>query len=267
MNKMQQNKAIVFITLVLCFTQRSYSQSAAEIVNLIQQGKLNEARSLLLQNEDYQKPSDLQFFIKGLLSTDSDSAAFFYTNVIQTYPESPFADDALLRLSQMKYAMGLYKTAQSGFLHLLRNFPSSSLHQKSQFWTGLCFQAMDQPDSALACFQRVIDQYPSTDWTMLARNDIFALKKAAEQKREEEETEPSTKYYVQVGAFLHQPNALLRKSFFENRGYPVALRSKIKDDKTYYLVWIGYYKDRDEARLMGEKLKKSLGIQYSLVIE
>ena len=132
---------------------------------------------------------------------------------------------------------------------------------------GLCFQAMEQSDSASVYFRMAVDNYPHTDITQHARQDIYALSEDESEKPEESTPVSSIHWAVQIGAFSHQANALLRKSFFEKEGYHVDLRTKMRESNRLYLIWLGSFKTRDEAKQFGERLKKRYGVSYTLVSE
>jgi len=202
-----------------------------------------------------------------LLSTDGDSAATTYEQFLKTYPHSRYSDDILFRLAQLKYAQGLYKTAQNRFRLLLKEYPRSPLHQKCHYWIGLCFQAMEQTDSAAFRFRKVLDEFAYTDLSQIAEKDLRTLENNKSPQVEEITPTSTTRHAVQIGAFSHQTNALLRKSFFERKGYRVDLRTKMKGGEILYLIWVGSLKTREEAREFGERLRKRYGVTYTLVSE
>jgi len=245
------------------------AQTFSDIPTLLRKGQIRQAKDILQRLEENGEEPETILFLHGLLSTDADSAVVYYENYLQTYPYSKYSDDTLFRLAQLKYAQGLYKTAQNRFRLLLKEYPRSSLHQKCHYWIALCFTAMNQPDSATAQLQKTTNDFTYTDLTEIARRELEALENP-EPIQAEEIPLPlpqATRYAVQVGAFSHQSNALLRKSFFEREGYHVDLRTKIREGKILYLIWVGSLKTREEAREFGERLRRRYGVQYTIVSE
>jgi len=256
-----------FFLFLLLPAAHLWSQSFSDIVTLIREGQREKAKKVLLQWEKGQEASENILFLHGLLSLQGDSAVYYYEQLLKQYPDSKFTDDALLRLAEMKYALGLYKTAQNQFQRILTEHPQSSLRQTCHYWIGLCFQAMGKADSAVLQFQTTINDFASTNLSKLAQERLALLQMEESPDSKESSNEPSIRYAVQVGAFTNQTNALLRKSFFESKGYQVDLRTKIKKDEVLYLVWVGSFTTREEARQFGENLKKRYDVKYSLVSE
>src|SRR6185503_15472783 len=51
-------------------------------------------------------------YLQARVATDGIEAAKLYQSVLDNYPASEWADDALYNLYQYYYSMGLYKTAE-----------------------------------------------------------------------------------------------------------------------------------------------------------
>lgn len=262
--KAYPQKFLLFLLLRWALTQ---AQTGSDVINLIREGRIREAKEILNRIEKNPQQSERILFLRGLLSAEADSAVTYYEQLLKSYPDSPYSDDALFRLAQLKYAQGLYKTAQKRFQLLLEEYPRSSLHQKCYYWIGLCHQSMGQTDSAAVSFSKVVEDFSSTDLSKIAQSDLEALKEEKTAESQESTPRPKTRYSVQVYAFSSQNRALLRKDFLESKGYQVSLRTKIKEGKILYLIWLGSFGTQEEARKFGESVKKRLGLTYTLVSE
>ncbi|MBN2029946.1 tetratricopeptide repeat protein [bacterium] len=261
-------KQIIQFLLILLYPMfMAQGQNDADIIDLIEKGQTEKARQLLFQIDEDQIEPDLRLLLQGWLSTNGDSAITCYENLIQTYPNSQFSDDALFKLAQLKYAQGLYLTAQKQFSELMTDYPRSGLHQNCVYWIGLCYQATGKMDSAHIQFQKALREYPTTALSSIIQQDLTALEQEQSAEMEKSLQTPHITYAVQVGAFTHQNNALLRSQFFEDKGYEVSLRTKRQDGTTYYLVWIGSFDSDMEARAFGEELKRRWDVNYTLVSE
>jgi len=259
---------ILRVLLILLYPLISVQgQDYADIIDLIQKGQTHKAKQLLLQIDENQKKTDSFLFLQGSLSTDGDSAITCYEQLMGTYPNSPYSDDALFRLAQLQYARGLYLTSQKQFSRLLNEYPHSGLHQQCSYWIGLCYQALGKTDSARIQFQKALENFPTTGLSSTIQQDLTTLENRQSAEVEKSTQTPTTQYAVQVGAFTHQNNALLRSRFFENEGYQVSLRTKRIEGITYYLVWIGSFNNELEARIYGEQIKKRYEVNYTLVSE
>lgn len=265
MNRRTLKRLILFFIFLPCTV--AMSQSVSDIVDLIREGHTRLARDMLLRIKN-DIPPERALFLYGLVSINADSALTSYEDLLKTYPESQYSDRALFRIAQLKYSQGLYKTAQHKYLQLLNQYPRSSLHQSCYFWLGFCHQAMGQTDSAIVYLQRAVDDFPHTELSEIAQRDLWAFTEQGSNDIQESPNAPNRRWAIQVYAFTEQNRALLRKSFFEQEGYHVDLRTKRTDGTTFYLVWVGSFKSREEAKQFGEMFKKRYDVKnYILVSE
>ena len=251
----------------IVFSTSALAQSSSDIADLIRRGRIDEARESLHGMDTETENSESMLFLRGLLTTDADSAVVLYMALLTDYPDSRYGDIALFRLAQLKYARGLYHSARQDFSLLIRDHPRSTIHQRTHYWRGLCFQALGEADSAAVEIRKTIDDYPTTPLTRIARRELERMGDQDEAEPEPTHSEDKRRYAIQVGAFSNQANAVLQKAYIEQQGYQVELRNKVKDGRTLYLIWVGSFDSREEAKRFGESLKKRHGIQYTLVWE
>ena len=110
-------KVLFIILLPWIFIQ---GQTVSDVLNLIRDGQINQARETLKRIETNSQNLERILFLRGLLCTEGDSAVTYYEQLLKSYPDSPYSDDALFRLGQCKYAQGLYMTAKKQFQRFLR---------------------------------------------------------------------------------------------------------------------------------------------------
>ena len=265
MNSRTLKRLIPFFIFLSCTTVMS--QSVSDIVDLIREGHTRQAKDMLMKIKN-DIPQDRSLFLHGLVSINADSALTYYEDLLKTYPESQYNDRALFRIAQLKYSQGLYKTAQHKYLQLLNEYSRSSLHQSCYFWLGFCHQAMGQTDSAIVYLQKAIDNFPRTELSEIAQRDLWALTEQGSNDVQGSPSAANVRWAVQVYAFTEQNRALFRKSFFEQEGFHVDLRTKRTGGTTFYLVWVGSFKSREEAKQFGEMFKKRYNVKnYILVSE
>lgn len=264
------NRKLIYLFVFLLFyslsSGDSRSQNVTEVVDLIRKGEIEKARQIVsnFQGEEKSKASTL--FLSGLLSTDGDSSAEYYTRLIKKYPNNRYCDDALFRLAQLRYARALYKSALAGFKTILKDYPESPLRHDDIYWIGLCYQAMDQPDSSQKYFEKIKFTSQKTELPELAQpNQGESGTYSPDTQSAPEKT--AVQYHLQTGAYTHQTNALMRKSFFEREGYHVEMQTKKIEDKMLYLIWVGTFSNKVDAEIMGDQLKKRYGVEYRIVSE
>jgi tetratricopeptide (TPR) repeat protein len=242
-----------------------------DIGDLIREGRIREARTLLSKLEKENKASESVLFLRGLVAVRADSAEPCYEAYLAKYPDGRFADESQFRLAQLKYAQGLYRSSQKRFDGILERHPLTPFKAKCLYWSGMCFYAMNRKDSAGVLFSRLSREFPASELRDLIPEELSQAASQPIVKPEAERKEPikpaATVYSIQIGAFGNQNNALLRKAFFEREGYPVLLKTKRRDNDTFYLVWIGSFATWEEAKNFGESVKVKYGSSYTLVSE
>jgi tetratricopeptide (TPR) repeat protein len=168
-------------------------------------------------------------YLQGVLTSDGSEAVKIFQSVVDNFPKSEWADDALYKAYQYYYSIGLYKTATQKYDQLKR-------------------------------------AYPGTDYLALGELSQANRETEAVQKPASAHDADNGTFAVQVGAFSTAENANKQKRFFHNVGYPVEILNKVKRGKSFYLVWIGNFKSNDEARKFASELKRKYTLD-TIVVE
>lgn len=183
-------------------------------------------------------------YLQGLVTSDGGEAVRIYQSIVDNFPKSEWADDALYKVYQFYYALGLYRTAELKMNQLRKEYPSSKHLQTASAepeTRGMAEEKQPAPTSAR----------PAQD--------------TVAQPVRESVTPPPLRFALQVGAFTAQVNAEKQKQFFEQLGYPVEVLNKVKDNRALWLVWVGTYQTYDEAKTGGAEIKKKYNVA-SIVI-
>lgn len=183
-------------------------------------------------------------YLQGLVTSDGGEAVRIYQSIVDNFPKSEWADDALFKVYQFYYALGLYRTAELKMNQLRKEYPASKHLQNASAepeTKGLAEEHQQTPAAAR----------PAPDTTV--------------QPTREAVTPPPLRFALQVGAFTTQVNAEKQKQFFEQLGYPVEVLNKVKDNRALFLVWVGTYPTYDEAKAGGVEIKKKYNVA-SIVI-
>jgi len=197
-------------------------------LEMIKNGQADEVKvelpSLLTKYQNH--PGVL--YLQGVLTSDGSEAVKIFQSVVDNFPKSEWADDALYKTYQYYYSVGLYKTAVQKYERLKQAYASSP--------------------------HLVHGESPSVD------PEADAVEKPSLTGGSDRGT-----FAVQVGAFSTAENASKQKRFFHNVGYPVETLNKVKRGKSYYLVWIGNFKSYDEARKFRNTMKGRYKIEPIVV--
>lgn len=193
-------------------------------------------------------------YLQGVLTTDGTEAVRVYQSIVDNFPNSEWADDALYKVYQFYYAIGLYRTAEIKHNQLKTDYP------KSKFVTGVAQtntknlqDEQEPPDPSTGVSEAVTPL--STTKTPIA-NDR-ASTRAQEIVRGQ--------YALQVGAYSQQVNAEKQKLFFEDLNHPVEVINKVKDGRSLFVVLVGDYGSADEARAKGTEFRNKYNINSMVV--
>jgi tol-pal system protein YbgF len=74
-------------------------------------------------------------------------------------------EKALYEQGQEEYLRGEYELARMGYRQLIESFPESPLADDALYWIGESFMADTQPDSARTTFDQALREYPDSNRT------------------------------------------------------------------------------------------------------
>lgn len=115
------------------------AQSLGEVDAYLREGRLQDARSTLLEWETANpqpRRSERQraLWLRGLLTLDPEEASSSYARLIVEYPGGPFTDRALLRLALAADLRGDADEAAIHYAQLARDHPTSPLQDRAEEW-------------------------------------------------------------------------------------------------------------------------------------
>jgi len=223
-------------------------------------------------------------YLQALLTREGADAVRTYQSIVDNFPQSEWADDALFKVYQFYYALGLYRTAELKLNQLRTSYPSSPF---------VAAAAADVPDvstlepapptqapgTGSAKAPQVESGKPSTKAAEQPAQQ--PRQKPAEPVREKPKTTPSVspaepppvhpeaaiqvRFSLQVGAFTQQANAESEKARFEAQGYSAELMSKVRDTRSLFIVLIGDYGTYEEAKAASILVKKKMGVDAIVI--
>jgi len=181
-------------------------------LKMIEQGKMEEAKSELLDlKTDYPKSSNL-IFLEGVLTENGQDAIVLYQKLVDEYPKSAYADAAIYRIYSYYFALGLYNTADKNLDKLKKDYPES-------------------PYLKMATSNGVKDD----------------IDKTTQPPNESKDDQNQLSYSVQVGAFTNADNANSLKKDIENAGMTSFIQEKNVAGTVFNVVFIGKFATRKEA--------------------
>ena len=255
--KLSIRSLIFFLTL---FIGASGAAAQSNIESLVKEGKFNEARAMLpvLVKEN---PDDARtIYFQGLLEKKGEASLKYFESLLSKYPKSEYADDALMQISEYRYARGLYISAERTLLMIPREYPDSEHVERA---INLLMQAMlvtGKADTAKMYLDVFKKKWKDLD-VDFPESEIakFAV------QVESSDTVKKEEYTIQIGAFGSKKNAKRQRDVFKKRGYKVSLGKKKVANNELHLVWVGSYSSYDDALAEARVLKAKFGVNYGIV--
>lgn len=170
---------------------------------LADRGEVREARQALARwQSDHEESAGLDqraraWFLAGRLAEDGDEAELSYLRVIIEGSTTPYADDALLRLAQYKYAEGEFAKVVEYLGRLRRDYPTSEHGPEALLWISRAARELGDTHRACAAAEQGIVETAPGD-TLLERS--FREEQAACGAAERT-------YTVQIAAFRDESAA------------------------------------------------------------
>ncbi len=204
------------------------------------QGEMVEAELQQLMTTYQNNPGVM--YLQGVLTSDGTEAARIYQSIIDNFPKSEWADDALFRLYQYYTSVGLYKTAEQKLAELKLEYPFSAY-------------ATEEPDTkplaqGNANIQTVPNKEPERPVVLQPEGSVEKF---------------STTFTIQVGAFSTMSNAETLKKQFEDAGYASNIFTITRDGKKLHKVWVGEFQKQEDARLFLSEVKSKFGLDAIVV--
>lgn len=242
--------AIFFASLLLChgiLRAQNIDADVRTYLGKIDKGQSDDVKKALPDLMAKYPNNPGVMYLQGKLTPNGIEAAKLYQGIVDNFPKSEWADDALFSLYQYYYALGLYKTADVKLQQLKHDYPASPLASGSQ--------AKEVPYREDEQVKLPSKEVPPAD-TAKAVPGVpgVPVQPVAEP------------YTLQVGAYSTMKNAEKQKSFFESLGINVEVTNKVRSGRSLYLVWAGSFTTQEEAKTFGVDIKKKYKID-SIVVE
>ena len=254
---------IVVCSMCLVVPSRSsfYAQTTDNEIKLyvdkLNKGQTDEVKKALPDLAAKYQSDPGVIYLQGRVASNGIEAVKLYQTVVTNFPKSEYADEALYRIYQYYYAMGLYKTAEAKLQQLKRQYPNSPYASLTS--------AKKLPEQNERKNQtggrEPADTLVSKEESPAPVRTVIPSPKAAPAPEEKQ-----GRYTLQVGAFTTAANAEKQKSFFEKLGYQAEITNKVRSGRSVFLVWVGSFRTPEEAKVFGRRVRSKYNIN-SMVVE
>jgi tetratricopeptide (TPR) repeat protein len=224
---------LLFSPIAFAQNQQSGEPDILKRLELIEKGHADAVKAELptLMTNFQNHPGVL--YLQAVLTTDGDEAVKIYQSIVDNFPKSEWADDALFKLYQYYYSIGLYKTADQKLDQLKRDYPFSTY----------------------ATDQKVAEEPKSTP----------PPESPATATRPNRGEKSAIVFTVQAGTFSVLQNAEELKARFERDGYSSHIFTIVNNGKKFHKVWVGEFAKQEEAKRFSGEIKKKYHLETIVV--
>ncbi len=253
------NIIIVFSFFSLVFS----STHAKYFVEQVNKGKTDQAIKFL-DSLLVNFPNDVSvIYLEALLSKDGDKSFENYKKIFELYPDSQYADEALMSIGEYYYARGLYSQSAAWLKKIPLYYSRSEMVENSVHLFLNSLKVMGYTDTAIFYSKVFKKQFPDISFNLdvdLEKNEkVKEVKDDANKESKPIKIVSSSGYGLQIGAFSYLKNADKERKILESIGYNVVVDQIEKNKRILHVVRIGYYKTKEEAESAKVELKKNLG--------
>lgn len=220
-------------------------------LDFIYNGQAERVR-IELPSLEKQYPNDAGVqYLDAILTTDGAAAVKKFQTIVDQFSQNEWADDALYKVYQYYYSVGLYKTADQKLEQLKQQYPNS------------LFVVGTQGDQKAV----VKEKEPAVE----SKKPEVAQQKPEEQPKEVRDSVVSApipivvKFAVQAGAFSTEKNAQKQVGFFSSIGKKAVITTKMSGDKMLYVVSIEGFTKEQDARSFIAELKAKHNIESIII--
>lgn len=183
-------------------------------------------------------------YLQGLVAEDGTDAVRVYQGLVDRHPDSEWADDALYKVYQFYYSIGLYRTADLKMDQLRRDYPASPFIIAG---SSAVKPPMDPPGQ----------EEGATPPAPGDPDPVVPVPAATEAG--------SGQFALQVGAYSSRENADKQKFFFEDQGFPVEVINRVRDGRGLFLVFVGNYLTYEDAKVKSVDIRNTYGVDSFVV--
>ena len=272
-------KTLTLLAATLLLTARLPAQSDPRLlgaVQLYQAGRQDSARAVVRQLLQVLAPTDSVYpqalYTAGLIAIDPQAVQTNLQRVVIEFGQSPWADDALLRLAQFYWAQGDPAAAVQSVERLRRDYPNSPVEPRADLVAAQAY--FNLKDEASGC-ARLRDAVAGAGDDVEFKNQLaFYLPRCptappavtgTSTPTDSATTPPAaTSYAVQVLAVKSATQVDDMLTRLKVMGFDARV---VRDTSGFFKVRVGRYATRDEAVRAQARLKTRIGGQPFVVEE
>ncbi|UCG88643.1 MAG: SPOR domain-containing protein [Gemmatimonadota bacterium] len=129
-----------------------------EAIRLATEGQADSAQSLVRRRLASLSPRDPLYpgalFTAGLVADHGDTALAYFRTVSIEHSRSQWADQALLRMAELRFAAGELRSAARSAERILLDYPFSDALPRAAYWAGRAYLELGESDNGCDLLRR-----------------------------------------------------------------------------------------------------------------
>jgi tetratricopeptide (TPR) repeat protein len=195
---------------------------------------------------------------------DYDTAAKLYEDVVRE-ASGELLVWGRLGLADCSLLNGDLENAKQEYMSVLDKYSDSSPMPFALIGLSETFRRQGRLDEARTYYELYREKFELAPGSM----EIEAALGEAHQDRTDDAIQSllDVAYFVQVGVFAHESNATVCLKKFRTLGYRSRLQEFDDGGRTFFRVMVGPYQSEKKATREKEKLEKSQGEKYLIILQ
>jgi len=242
-----------------------------EAMRLATEGLGDSARFLVNRRIAGLSPQDRLYpgalFMAGVVADNSDSALAYYRTVSIEYSRSEWADQALLRMAELRFASGDLRSAARSAERVLLDYPFSDALPRAAYWAGRAYLELGEPENGCDLLRRAEES--AVDDAELSNRSQYYLQRCpgAVADSTPQETRPRSSgtgafFAVQVAAVNNAAGADELMQALHREGYQPHV---VRDTDGLLKVRVGRFANRADAQAIIADIRRKFGGQPFVV--
>ena len=217
---MSQIKSLFILIFILISVSTAQELDITPQLKKIEAGDKDEVQKTIPSLKKNYPNSSSVIYLDALLTEDGEKAFQLYKSVVDKFPKSKYADDAIYRMFAYSYAIDELEKAETYRTRLNKDYPESPYNKLTE---------------------KVV-------FTNVSKVKVKTEENKPIQKNEEKTNLKNYKFTVQAGAFTRKDNALKLKADLDKAGYTSNIIEKSIGGSLFHVVYVGKFTTDEEAK-------------------
>jgi tol-pal system protein YbgF len=111
-------------------------------------------------------------------SGNFSSAIRYWEELLKTYPDSEFADDAQLNIGDAEFQQNRFEQAVAAYNLVIQRYPNGNQVPAAYYKLGVAHERLQRYDSARAAWQQLLKQHPNSAEAGLATQSLRRIERS-----------------------------------------------------------------------------------------